>query len=78
VNFRPLVEALRGTGIAVYAVELPGHQVAAEREPFAPNVRVAEHVDDVELTDHGHYFLPIRPGEAAAEVLRAAGILVSR
>jgi amino acid adenylation domain-containing protein len=219
-NFRPLVEALRGTGIAVYAVELPGHHVAAEREPFAPNVRVvgqvvaqvvteldqrgltrvmlwghssgtalavatarelhergievtrlflaaqlprdavgrraeadqlagrtyaelskldaqraehigaayrhdcvavhryfaelldapvaqlpvpvtavvaaddpstpefphrhadwrllAEHVDAVELTDGGHYFLPIRPGEAAAEVLRAAGILASR
>jgi len=33
VNFRPMAEAL--TGLAVFAVELPGHDLAAEREPFA-------------------------------------------
>ena len=27
--------ALRGSGLAVFAVELPGHDLAAEREPFA-------------------------------------------
>ncbi len=35
MNFRPLADALRGSGIAVYAVELPGHDLAAEQEPFA-------------------------------------------
>src|SRR5919106_2711303 len=30
VNFQPLAGALRGSGLAVYAVELPGHDVAAE------------------------------------------------
>ena len=36
VNFQPMARALRGSGLAVYAVELPGHDLAAEREPFAP------------------------------------------
>ena len=36
VNFQPMASALRGSGLAVYAVELPGHDLAAEREPFAP------------------------------------------
>ena len=35
VNFQPMAGALRGSGLAVYAVELPGHDLAAEREPFA-------------------------------------------
>ena len=30
VNFQPLASALRGSGLAVYAVELPGHDLAAE------------------------------------------------
>ena len=29
VNFQPMAQALRGSGVAVYAVELPGHDVAA-------------------------------------------------
>jgi surfactin synthase thioesterase subunit len=33
VNFRPMADALPGH--VVFAVELPGHDVAAEREPFA-------------------------------------------
>jgi amino acid adenylation domain-containing protein len=33
VNFRPMADAL--AGLAVFAVELPGHDLAAEREPFA-------------------------------------------
>jgi amino acid adenylation domain-containing protein len=44
VNFQPLAEALRGSGLAVYAVELPGHDVADSPEPFAP---IAEVVDRV-------------------------------
>ena len=35
VNFQPMASALRGSGMAVYAVELPGHDLAAESEPFA-------------------------------------------
>jgi surfactin synthase thioesterase subunit len=48
VNFRPLESALRGTGLAVYAVELPGHDLDSAgggpepgREPFAPIAEVA-------------------------------------
>ncbi|NMI01502.1 non-ribosomal peptide synthetase [Pseudonocardia acidicola] len=44
VNFRPLAAALRGSGLAVHAVELPGHDVAAQREPFAPMAQVVEQV----------------------------------
>ena len=44
VNFQPMARALRGSGLAVYAVELPGHDVAAEREPFAPMAQVVEQV----------------------------------
>jgi amino acid adenylation domain-containing protein len=44
VNFQPLASALRGSGLAVYAVELPGHDLAAEREPFAPLPEVVEQV----------------------------------
>ena len=44
VNFQPMAGALRGSGLAVYAVELPGHDVAAEREPFAPMADVVDQV----------------------------------
>jgi surfactin synthase thioesterase subunit len=44
VNFQPLAGALRGSGLAVYAVELPGHDLAAEREPFAPLPEVVDQV----------------------------------
>jgi amino acid adenylation domain-containing protein len=44
VNFRPMAKALRGSGIAVYAVELPGHDVGAESEPFAPMTDVVAQV----------------------------------
>jgi surfactin synthase thioesterase subunit len=52
VNFQPMAHALRGSGMAVYAVELPGHDVAAETEPFAPMVQVVEQVVD-EITARG-------------------------
>jgi surfactin synthase thioesterase subunit len=47
VNFQPLARALRGSGLAVHAAELPGHDVvAAEREPFASIAQVVEQVVD--------------------------------
>jgi surfactin synthase thioesterase subunit len=55
VNFQPMASALRGRGIAVYAVELPGHDLtersasgtsidAAQSEPFASLGQVVEQV----------------------------------
>ena len=44
VNFQPMAGALRGSGLAVYAVELPGHDLAAESEPFASLAQVVEQV----------------------------------
>jgi amino acid adenylation domain-containing protein len=44
VNFRPLAGALRGSGLAVYAVELPGHDLTASHEPFAHLPEVVEQV----------------------------------
>jgi surfactin synthase thioesterase subunit len=44
VNFRPMAGALAGGGPAVYAVELPGHDLAATSEPFASITQVAEQV----------------------------------
>jgi len=39
-----MASALRGSGLAVYAVELPGHDLAAENEPFASMAKVVEQV----------------------------------
>jgi surfactin synthase thioesterase subunit len=39
-----MASALRGSGLAVYAVELPGHDPAGESEPFAPMAQVVEQV----------------------------------
>ncbi|MGW7052601.1 non-ribosomal peptide synthetase [Streptomyces sp. NPDC054887] len=44
VNFEPMARALEGRGPAVYAVEPPGHDVSAERGPFAPLERLVEDV----------------------------------
>ncbi|MBW0088512.1 amino acid adenylation domain-containing protein [Pseudonocardia sp. KRD-184] len=52
VNFRPLAGALRGSGIAVHAVELPGHDVAGRSEPFVPLAQVVEQVV-AEITGRG-------------------------
>jgi surfactin synthase thioesterase subunit len=46
VNFQSMASALRGSGLAVYAVELPGHDLAADREPFAPLDQVTGQVTD--------------------------------
>ncbi|MFH8475459.1 amino acid adenylation domain-containing protein [Streptomyces sp. NPDC018000] len=52
VNFQPLATALSGGGPAVYAVELPGHDVAASSEPFTPMTQVVEQVV-AEIIRHG-------------------------
>jgi amino acid adenylation domain-containing protein len=44
VNFRPMARALRDSGMAVYAVELPGHDIGAANEPFAPLAQVVDRV----------------------------------
>src|SRR5215469_3971829 len=44
VNFQSMATALQGSGLAVYAVELPGHDLAAESEPFAPMNQVVDQV----------------------------------
>ncbi len=44
MNFQPMAKALRGSGLAVYAVELPGHDVAAGSESFAPLAQVVDRV----------------------------------
>jgi amino acid adenylation domain-containing protein len=52
VNFQSMASALRGSELAVYAVELPGHDLAADREPFAPLDQVTSQVTD-EITRRG-------------------------
>ncbi|MGW9024147.1 non-ribosomal peptide synthetase [Streptomyces sp. NPDC055722] len=44
VNYRLMARALTGSGTSVYAVDLPGHDLAAHDEPFAPMTQVAEQV----------------------------------
>jgi amino acid adenylation domain-containing protein len=44
VNFQSLASALKGSGLAVYAVELPGHDLTGPDESFAPIGQVVEQV----------------------------------
>ena len=44
VNFQPMASKLRSNGLAVYAVELPGHDLSAESEQFAPMSQVVDQV----------------------------------
>ncbi|MFI9803654.1 amino acid adenylation domain-containing protein [Streptomyces sp. NPDC052301] len=44
VNYQPMASALAGHGTAVLAVDLPGHDLAARREPFASITEIAERV----------------------------------
>ena len=46
VNFRPMASALRDSGVAVFAVELPGHDLAADPEPFAALSELVDQVVD--------------------------------
>ena len=52
VNFQPMARALRDSGLAVYAVELPGHDIAAGSESFAPLAQVVDRVV-AEITARG-------------------------
>ena len=52
VNFQPMASALRGSGLAVYAVELPGHDLAADSRSLAPMPQVVDRVAD-EITGRG-------------------------
>ncbi|MDH3680552.1 MAG: amino acid adenylation domain-containing protein [Acidimicrobiia bacterium] len=52
VNFKGMATALRGSELAIYAVELPGHDLAAESETFAPMDEVVEQVV-AEITGRG-------------------------
>jgi surfactin synthase thioesterase subunit len=52
VNFQALARALRDSGLAVYAVELPGHDLTADREAFATMEQVAGQVA-AEITGRG-------------------------
>jgi len=44
LNYQPMANALRDNGIAVYAVELPGHDVTGEPAPFASVQQTGEQV----------------------------------
>ncbi|MEU6553443.1 amino acid adenylation domain-containing protein [Streptomyces sp. NPDC046915] len=52
VNYRPMAGALAAGGVAVHAVDLPGHDLAAHPEPFAPIEQVADRVA-AEITARG-------------------------
>ncbi|GAA2729684.1 amino acid adenylation domain-containing protein [Streptomyces nogalater] len=52
VNYRPMAAALAGSGLAVLAVDLPGHDLADRSEPFASIADVAERVT-AEITARG-------------------------
>jgi surfactin synthase thioesterase subunit len=46
VNFQSMASILASNGIAVYAVELPGHDLTAESEQFIPLPQVVDQVVD--------------------------------
>ncbi|MBV2352794.1 amino acid adenylation domain-containing protein [Streptomyces sp. J2-1] len=52
VNFQPMASELAGHGVRVLAVDLPGHDLAVRREPFASVGEVADRVV-AEIGAHG-------------------------
>ncbi|KOV56234.1 non-ribosomal peptide synthetase [Streptomyces sp. MMG1121] len=84
VNYQPLASALAGTGPAVLAVDLPGHQPAAHPEPFASVEQVAEQVA-AEITARGLSRVMLwghssgaAPAVATARKLQQRGVRVLR
>ncbi|MEV6602097.1 amino acid adenylation domain-containing protein [Actinoplanes sp. NPDC051346] len=84
VNFQAMARALGGHGVAVYAVELPGHDLTRSRTPFLPPAEVAERVVQeivrlgiTEAMLWGHSSGAAVAVETAHQ-LRAAGIAVRR
>ncbi len=55
INYQAMASALGGTGLCVYAVDLPGHDVGATSEPFESldNVvaRVVDEIKELNLTN---------------------------
>jgi surfactin synthase thioesterase subunit len=83
VNFEPMARALRGR-VAVFAVELPGHDLAADSEPFAPTEQIVEQVV-AEIARHGLTDVMLwghssgtAPAVATARALEARGVPVRR
>ncbi|GEC08779.1 amino acid adenylation protein [Streptomyces spinoverrucosus] len=52
VNYQPMASALADNGLTVYAVELPGHDLAAPGEPFATIEQVVQQVA-AEIAERG-------------------------
>jgi surfactin synthase thioesterase subunit len=84
VNFRPLAGALRDSGRAVYAVELPGHDLTAESGAFAPMAQIVEQVV-AEILERGltnvmlwGHSVGAAFALATARVLRERGVEVRR
>ncbi|MCB9007810.1 MAG: amino acid adenylation domain-containing protein [Ardenticatenaceae bacterium] len=44
VNFQPMATSLRHNGLCVHAVELPGHDLSAESELFAPLPQIVDQI----------------------------------
>ncbi|POX60718.1 non-ribosomal peptide synthetase [Streptomyces sp. Ru62] len=84
VNYRPMAAALAGSGLAVLAVDLPGHDLAAHREPFASIEDVAAQVAD-EITARGLTRVMLwghssgaAPALETARTLQERGVRVTR
>ncbi|MBC3195050.1 amino acid adenylation domain-containing protein [Pseudonocardia sp. C8] len=79
VTYRPMAAELRGSGLAVHAVELPGHELdAAEPRPFAPlDDVVAQVAEEITALAPGRVLLW---GHSAgcAFALRTAAVLEER
>ncbi|MEU9399905.1 amino acid adenylation domain-containing protein [Streptomyces sp. NPDC048242] len=84
VNYQPMASALAASGTQVLAVELPGHDLAAHQEPFAPIPEVARRVAD-EITARGLTRVMLwghssgtAPAVETARILQERGIEVTR
>ncbi|HVL86225.1 MAG TPA: amino acid adenylation domain-containing protein [Pseudonocardia sp.] len=84
VNYQPMARALRGSGLAVHAVELPGHDITARTEPFAPMAQVVEQVvEEIVRRGPGRVLLwghssGTAPAVATSRALEERGIEVER
>ncbi|MEU9478954.1 amino acid adenylation domain-containing protein [Streptomyces sp. NPDC048191] len=78
VNYQPMASALAGGSVAVLAVDLPGHNLAAHPEPFASIEEVAEQVA-AEITARGLTRVMLwGHSSGAAHALETAGRLKER
>ncbi|MGI9422299.1 MAG: amino acid adenylation domain-containing protein [Hyphomicrobiaceae bacterium] len=84
VNFQPIAKELKGSGTAVYAVELPGHDLSENSRSFASIAEVVDQVVSeviaIGLTSvmlYGHSS-GVAPTLEAARKLQAKGVDVRR